>query len=65
MSEEEITIVYDAAVDERFLDNPFVTNSIVKFYAGVFVVTHENYKLDTLFFLITSSAICQMSKYKD
>ncbi|MFT7351460.1 MAG: signal transduction histidine kinase [Flavobacterium sp.] len=48
LSEEEITIVYDAAVDERFLDNPFVTNSIVKFYAGVPIVTQEGYKLGTL-----------------
>jgi signal transduction histidine kinase len=48
LSDEEVTIVYDASADERFLDNPFVTNSIVKFYAGVPIVTQEGYKLGTL-----------------
>lgn len=48
LSEEEVTIVSDASKDARFVDNPFVVNSIVKFYAGVPIVTQDGYKLGTL-----------------
>jgi signal transduction histidine kinase len=48
LSDDDVTIVTDAAADERFFDNPFVKNNIVHFYAGVPIVTQDGFKLGTL-----------------
>lgn len=47
-SEEEITIIEDARKDERFFDNPLVTDFQAIFYAGVSLVDPQGYKLGTL-----------------
>ncbi|TYC18047.1 GAF domain-containing sensor histidine kinase [Bizionia gelidisalsuginis] len=48
LSESDITIVEDAREDERFADNPFVTEHDAVFYAGVPLVNPQGYKLGTL-----------------
>lgn len=47
-SNDEILIVKDSRIDERFCDNPFVLDGNAVFYAGVPIVTPEGYKLGTL-----------------
>ncbi len=47
-SEERIMIVEDARSDERFFDNPLVTEHQAIFYAGVPLVNPEGFKLGTL-----------------
>jgi signal transduction histidine kinase len=45
---EEITIVSDSRIDERFCNNPFVLNGSAIFYAGVPLTTRDGYKIGTL-----------------
>lgn len=48
MAEAEITIIEDARLDERFYDNPLVTDQNAVFYAGVPLINPEGYRLGTL-----------------
>lgn len=49
INEDELFIVSDAAKDERFHDNPFVTDSPnIKFYAGAQLKSKEGFNLGTL-----------------
>jgi len=45
---EQIMIVPDATKDERFAENPVVTEANVTFYAGVPLVNEDGYALGTL-----------------
>lgn len=45
---ESIMVVQDARLDERFLDNPLVTDYQAVFYAGVPLVDPDGYRLGTL-----------------
>ncbi len=47
-SEDVMTIVEDARLDERFHDNPLVTDFNAVFYAGVPLVDSDGFKLGTL-----------------
>lgn len=47
-SEEQITIIEDSRKDERFHDNPLVTEHQAVFYAGAPLVDSEGYKLGNL-----------------
>jgi len=46
--EEDLMIVNDARTDERFIDNPLVTEHNAVFYAGAPLVNPQGYKLGTL-----------------
>ncbi|MEQ8714488.1 MAG: GAF domain-containing sensor histidine kinase [Cyclobacteriaceae bacterium] len=48
LSDEEIVVVEDATKDERFSDNPLVTDYKAIFYAGVSLINSNGYKLGTL-----------------
>lgn len=47
-SDEDITIIEDSRLDERFHDNPLVTEFQAIFYAGAPLVDSDGYKLGTL-----------------
>ena len=47
-SNEDIMIVNDSRLDERFCDNPFVLNGTAVFYAGVSLITKNGFKIGTL-----------------
>ncbi|GGG50807.1 sensor histidine kinase [Bizionia arctica] len=47
-SDELITIVEDSREDERFHDNPLVTDYQAIFYAGATLINSDGYKLGTL-----------------
>lgn len=46
--ENEILIIEDARLDERFVDNPLLTEHNAVFYAGVPLVNPEGYPLGTI-----------------
>ncbi|MEO8934990.1 MAG: GAF domain-containing sensor histidine kinase [Xanthomarina sp.] len=48
ISDDPITIIEDSRLDERFFDNPLVTEQEAVFYAGVPLVNPEGYRLGTL-----------------
>lgn len=48
LSNESIFIVEDARLDERFWDNPLVTQEGAIFYAGVALINPEGYSLGSL-----------------
>lgn len=48
LSAQDIMIVSDAAKDERFKNNPLVTEMGVRFYAGAPLINSNGYKLGTL-----------------
>lgn len=48
ISDDPITIIEDARTDERFKDNPLVTEQNAVFYAGVPLVNPDGYRLGTL-----------------
>lgn len=45
---EDVMIVPDASVDERFAGNPVVTESKITFYAGVPLINEDGYALGTI-----------------
>lgn len=46
---DEITVIPDAALDDRFADNPLVTGDpFIRFYAGVPLIARKGYRLGTL-----------------
>lgn len=47
-SDDLITIIEDSRIDERFHDNPLVTDFKAVFYAGATLINSEGYKLGTL-----------------
>ena len=47
-SDDLLTIIEDSRLDERFQDNPLVTDYNAIFYAGATLVNAEGYKLGTL-----------------
>ena len=44
----DIMIINDSRLDNRFYDNPFVLNGLAVFYAGVSLVTKDGFKIGTL-----------------
>ncbi len=51
---DEIMVIPDAALDDRFAENPLVTGDpFIRFYAGVPLIAREGYRLGTLCVLDT------------
>ncbi|MEN3941913.1 PAS domain S-box protein [Prosthecobacter sp. SYSU 5D2] len=49
LTKDNVTIVPDATLDERFADNPSVTGSAgIRFYAGAPLIARDNHALGTL-----------------
>jgi PAS domain S-box-containing protein len=49
IQQNDLMTVYDASLDERFSDNPFVIGEPhIRFYSGLPLITNEGYKLGTL-----------------
>lgn len=47
-SEKPVTIIEDARIDDRFFDNPLVTDLNAVFYAGAPLIDSDGFKLGTL-----------------
>lgn len=63
---ENILIVPDSRIDERFHDNPLVTgNPFVIFYAGVPLITQEGFPLGTLCVIDSAPRNLNKSQIKD
>jgi two-component system, cell cycle sensor histidine kinase and response regulator CckA len=45
---QELVVISDAAMDERFFNGPMVTHAGIRFYAGVPLLTKEGYAVGTL-----------------
>lgn len=48
LSEDPVTIIEDARIDNRFFDNPLVTDNDAIFYAGAPLIDSGGFKLGTL-----------------
>jgi PAS domain S-box-containing protein len=53
VANEEVFVVEDLAADDRFADNPYVTDHGVRFYAGAPLTTRDGHRLGTLCILDT------------